>query len=109
MGNYLFKEDDNDDSNSKYLKNLRKWERNIQENNLKINKNTNNPPGYMSVLNNWVNQIKLENFIKNNNTNNPPDYIKYLKEDNENLKKKNNELIEVFKNLSIKEQYPIFY
>ena len=49
MGNYLFKEDNNYEYNTEYLKDLRVWERQIQENNLKVNKNTNNPPEYMSA------------------------------------------------------------
>lgn len=109
MGNYLFKEDDNYEYNTEYLKDLRIWERQIQENNLKVNNDTNNPPGYTKVLNDWVNKIKLENFVRNKNTNNPPDYINNLKQENQDLRKKNNELIKIFKDLSIEDKYPLFY
>ena len=109
MGNYLFKEDNNDEYNTEYLKDLRIWERQIQENNLKVNKNTNNPPEYMRELNDWVNKIKLENFVRNKDTNNPPNYINNLKLENQNLKKKNNDLIQIFKDLSIEDKHQLFY
>tara|TARA_Y100000389_G_C17367130_1_gene466934 strand:+ start:858 stop:1148 length:291 start_codon:yes stop_codon:yes gene_type:complete len=92
MGNYLFSEEKERQFNDYYLKDLRRWERKIQENNYSKNVNTNNGPDYMKVLDNWVDNIKINNFKRNNNTNNPPNYVNYLKQENILLREKFNEL-----------------
>ena len=92
MGNYFFSDDKERQFNDDYLKDLRRWERKIQENNYRENVNTNNGPDYMKVLDNWVNTIKMDNFKRNNNTNNPPDYVNHLKNENTFLREKFNEM-----------------
>jgi hypothetical protein len=80
MGNYFTNNTKSNNLNQDWLHDLKKWEKNIQSQNLQRYNYTNNGPIYLKQLNLWSNGIKMNNFSINNNTNNPPNYILNLKQ-----------------------------